>query len=77
VAKPTAKKAEGIQFSFVAVRTVAGRPEALALDESSDPALDLFAKLKASRGCDENGRQLYTHAVLFLRSKSNRRLKFE
>lgn len=76
MAKPTAKKAEGMKFSFVAARNVAGKIEILALGESSDPALDLHARLKASRGRNELGKLLYTEATLFIRPKSNRRLTF-
>jgi hypothetical protein len=42
------------------------------LEDSSDRALDLYARLKKSKG--EGGK--YTEASLFLRSKTNRRVKF-
>jgi hypothetical protein len=42
------------------------------LDENSDHALDLYARLKKSKG--EGGK--YTAATLFLRSSTHRRLQF-
>ena len=44
------------------------------IDDSSDHALDLFARLKKSKG--EGGK--YSHATIFLRANSRRgRAKFE
>lgn len=76
MANSAAKKKAGTEFSFVAVRTVKGEIEIHALSESSDPALDFHSQLKKSKGRDEAGKLLYSHAALFLRPKTNRRLHF-
>jgi hypothetical protein len=76
MAAPAASKAEGIKISFVAVRKVSGEVELMAVGESSDPALELHEKLKKTKGKDADGNLLYTECVLFVRPRSNRRLKF-
>lgn len=43
----------------------------IELEESSDGPLDLYSRLKKSRG--ENGR--YSSCMLFLRAKTNKRLQ--
>jgi hypothetical protein len=62
--------------SFVIAKKADGEIEILAVSESSDPALDCFHRLKKTKGRDENGRQLYTDAALFIRPKTNRRTHF-
>jgi hypothetical protein len=63
--------------SFViAKKADGGDLEILAVSESSDPALDCFHRLKKMKGRDENGRQVYTDAALFIRPKTNRRSHF-
>lgn len=83
---PAAKKAEGINLSFVVARKPNGATVALipsrgqmieiAIDESSDPALELHERLKKTKGRDENGRLLYSESALFVRPRTNRRLRF-
>lgn len=77
MAAPTAKGAEGLKFSFVAVRTVSGAVEVHALGESADAALDFYNQLRGSKGRDAKGQPLYTDAVCYLRPRTNRRVKFK